>query len=290
MFDLHVHTTASDGELDCKGIIQEAIKNGVTKIAITDHDTVQNVKGCIEEGNRNGVLVIPGIEISAEYSPGQMHILGLGIDIDNKEFNAVMEILRKSREAKNLKTIAVLKEQFGIELSMEEIKKYSVGESLGRPHFAKAMIEKGIVSTVKEAFSNYLAKPCINNIKKNELEPQKAIKLINNAGGVAILAHPISLKLSPEDTYKKILELKSYGLNGIEVYHSDHSSGLAEFYRKIAEKEGLLITCGSDFHGRGIKPEIELGKGINSNLPTDNDEIFYKFYRNLNKDIEYYDY
>lgn len=290
MFDLHVHTTASDGELNCEGIIQEAIKNGVNKLAITDHDTVQNVKGCIEEGNRNGILVIPGIEISVKYKPGQMHILGLGIDFENKEFNAVMENLRKSREEKNLKTIEVLKEEFGIELTLEEIKKYSVGDSLGRPHFARVMIEKGLASTVKEAFSNYLAKPCINDIKRKSLEPKEAIELINRTGGVAVLAHPISLKLSIEDTYKKILELKSYGLGGIEAYHSTHSDNLADYYKSIAEKEGLLITCGSDFHGKIVKPEIELGKGINSNLPTNNDDIFNNFYGRLKKVREEYGY
>lgn len=289
MFDLHIHTTASDGELNCQGIILEAMKNNVTKLAITDHDTVQNVRECIKEGNRNGILVIPGIEISAKYKPGQMHILGLGIDIDNKEFNTVMESLKKSREQKTLNTIDVLKQEFGIELTLEEIKRYAIGDSIGRPHFARVMIEKGIVNTVQEAFEDYLSKPCINNIERKQLEPKEAIELINRAGGIAVLAHPISLKLSLKDTYKKILELKSYGLGGIEAYHSTHSTEIAECYRIIAEKEKLAITCGSDFHGSVVKPEIELGKGINSNLPTSDDEIFNEFYKRLYKAKEEYE-
>ena len=282
MFDLHVHTTASDGDLDAKQIIEEAKRNGLTKIAITDHDTIGNVSACVSEGKKNGILVVPGIEISAEVDKGEMHILGYGFDINNKEFNQVMEILREARMEKNRKMIEILRgEDFGFDITLEDVQRQSVGESLGRPHFAKAMIEKGIVSSVPEAFKKYLCSPQIEAVKRKVLKPQCAIELINRAGGIAVLAHPHSLKLSYEETYEKIKELKSYGLAGIEAYHSDHSPEQAQKYREFAEKEGLIITCGSDYHGPIAKPTIKLGQGINSNLPTNDENIFLNFYKVL---------
>lgn len=285
MFDLHVHTTASDGELNPKEIIQEAKNSKVTKIAITDHDTVSNVAKCIEEGKENNILVIPGIEISAEVPVGEMHILGYGIDTENLRFQAVMQFLRDGRNEKNLKIIKALNER-GIDITLEEVQKQSKGDSLGRPHFARAMIERGMVSSVKEAFSKYLGQDYIENIKRVVLKPKAAIELINQVGGIAVLAHPHSLKKSYSDTHAVIKELKSYGLGGIEVYHSDHSVEQIENYKKIAEAEKLLITCGSDYHGKTVKPEIELGKGRNENLVGVDNRIFERFYRALKERTE----
>lgn len=290
MFDLHVHTTASDGDLDAKEIIEEAKRNGLTKIAITDHDTIGNVRECMRIGKQNGVLVVPGIEISAEVDKGEMHILGYGFDINNKEFNQVMGILREARMERNQKIIEVLNNgNYGMNITLEDVKRQSKGESLGRPHFAKAMVEKGIVNNVREAFTEkYLTSPEIENLKRRVLKPQGAIELINRAGGIAVLAHPHTLKLSDEETYEKIKELKSYGLSGVEAYHSDHSPEQAQKYREFAEKERLIITCGSDFHGPIAKPNIKLGQGINSNLPTNDENIFSNFYKLLKsrEDVE----
>ena len=281
-FDLHVHTTASDGDFDAKQIIEEAKKNGVTKMAITDHDTIGNVKECIREGKKNGILVIPGVELSAEVDKGEMHILGYGFDIKNKEFNEVMAILREARMEKNRRIIEVLRgEEFGFDITLEDVQRQSVGESLGRPHFAKALIEKGIVESVPEAFDKYLNQPQIKAIKRKVLKPKAAIELITRAGGVAVLAHPHSLELSTEETYEKIKELKSYGLAGVEAFHSNHSPEQMRAFKEIAEKLSLVVTCGSDYHGPVAKPKIKLGSGIDSNLPTSDERIFMAFYGDL---------
>ena len=287
MFDLHVHTTASDGDLNAREIIEEAKKVGLKQIAITDHDTIGNVKECIRIGKENGILVIPGIEISAEVDIGEMHILGYGFDVNNKELNMVMEFLRQARMDRNRKIIDVLNNGgFGINITLEDVQKHSIGESLGKPHFAKALMEKGVVSSVEEAFSEkYLKHPKISELKRKVLKPNAAINLINKAGGIAVLAHPHTLKLPYQETLEIIRELKSYGLSGVEAYHSNHSSEQAEKYRKMAESEGLIITCGSDYHGPIAKPKIKLGKGIDSNLPTCDESIFRNFYAEL-KDYE----
>lgn len=282
MFDLHIHTTASDGELNPEEIILEAKKNGVTKIAITDHDTVANVEECILQGKKNDVIVIPGVELSVEVPVGEMHILGYGIDINNSKFQAVMKFLRDGRAEKNLRIVKALNER-GIDITLEEVKNQSKGESIGRPHFAKVMIEKGMVNSVQEAFSKYLKQDYIEEIKRVVLKPKAAIELINEVGGIAILAHPCSLKKSYDETYEIIKELKAYGLGGVEVYHSDNSPEQVQNYKKIAESEKLLITCGSDYHGKTVKPDIELGKGRNGNLIGVDDRTFEKLYKTLNE-------
>lgn len=271
-FDLHVHTTASDGSLNAKQIIAEAKRIGLTTIAITDHDTIGNVKECIEEGKKNGIRVIPGIELSASIDTGKMHILGFGIDPNNIEFNMVMKMLRDAREERNRNLIEAIKCIFNIEISMENVKKHAKGESVGKPHIAAAIVESGYCDDIESAFKKILGSRRLESIERKKLPPKTCIELIHKAGGLAFLAHPKSLKLSQDDTFAKIKLLKTYGLDGLEVYHSSHTQKQCEKYTKIANELGLMISCGSDFHGLEIKKDIHLGYG-NYNLPTDDEEI-----------------
>lgn len=285
MFDLHVHTNASDGDLDAKGIIKLAKESGIKQIAITDHDIINNIKPCIEEGKKCNILVIPGIEITAKYEGGRMHILGYGFDLGNEEFNKTIQKIRDSIVTRNLKVMEILNRD-GIDITYEDVINCSRGnENVRRPHIALAMIKKGLVKSVDEGFEKYLSKPEIEGLKRYKLTPKEAIELINKAGGIAVLAHPHTLKLSYSETYQKIKELKSYGLAGIEVYHSNHNEEQVKNYKEMAKKEKLIITCGSDYHGITVRPGIELGKGKNSNLPTYDTSIFDEFYKSLKKNF-----
>ena len=216
-FDLHVHTTASDGCLNAKQIIAEAKRIGLTTIAITDHDTIGNVKECIEEGKKNGIRVIPGIELSATTDSGKMHILGFGIDPDNTEFNMVMKMLRDAREERNKNIIEAMKCIFDIEITMENVKKHAQGDSVGKPHIAAAIVESGYCDNIETAFKKILGSRKLESIERKKLPPKTCIELIHKAGGLAFLAHPKSLKLSQDNTFAKIKQLKTYGLDGIEV-------------------------------------------------------------------------
>ena len=272
-FDLHVHTTASDGSLNAKQIVAEAKRIGLTTMAITDHDTIGNVKECIEEGKKQGIRIIAGVELSAEVDSGKMHILGYCIDPDNNEFNIVMKMLREAREERNKNIIEALKCLFKIEISLEDVKKYAKGDTVGKPHIAAAIVEKGYCSDIETVFKKILGKKCLNGIERKKLPPRTCIELINKAGGIAVLAHPNSLKLTNEKTFAKIKELQRYGLVGIEAYHSSFSQTQNNTYVKMANELGLMISCGSDFHGPEVKKDVKLGTGINRNLPTDNEEI-----------------
>jgi len=281
-FDLHVHTTASDGSMNAQQIVAEAKRIGLTTMAITDHDTIGNVKECIEEGKKQGIRIIAGVELSAEVDCGKMHILGYGIDPDNNEFNLVMKMLREAREERNKNIIEALKCIFKINISLEDVKKHAKGESIGKPHIAAAIVENGYCPDIETVFNKILGKKYMETIDRKKLPPKSCIELIKKAGGIAFLAHPNSLKLNLEKTFDKIKDLQRYGLAGIETYHSKLSQTQSNAYVKMAKELGLMISCGSDFHGPEVKKDVELGLGVNCNLPTDNEEIIVPLLKALN--------
>jgi predicted metal-dependent phosphoesterase TrpH len=273
MFDFHVHTNASDGELSPEEVINLAIKLNLEAIAITDHDTSDNVAEAVEYAKNKNIKVIPGIELNAKVEKGQMHILGYYIDYGNPKFKEIMLELKNQRDERNERFIKAFN-LAGINISIDDVKKYVIGQVVGKPHFAKALIEKGYISTVNEAFDKYFNQYPYNTIKREAILPENAIKIIKDFNGIAVLAHPYTLKLDETELENKIKELISFGLEGIECYHSDHSKEQVELYKKLAKKYNLIITCGSDFHGPTITPDIVMGSGINGNLINDDVRMF----------------
>lgn len=262
MIDLHSHTTASDGSLSPKALVERAARQGVSALAITDHDTLDGLAEGIAAGKEYGVEIVPGLEISAEFAIGTMHILGYYVTMDEQAPLAQrLAYLRQLRDERNPKMITRLQEM-GFDITMEEVAKAAGGKVIGRPHFALVMMEKGYVSSTKEAFDKYLAKGSAAYVEKVRLAPQEAIKLIKQAGGVAVLAHPYQLKAESDEQLTEIIgSLKEAGLDGMEVIYSRHSPAQLEKYQHFARKFELLITGGSDFHGIS-KPDIEVGIGL----------------------------
>ncbi|KAF2956270.1 PHP domain-containing protein [Marinitoga sp. 38H-ov] len=255
--DLHSHTTGSDGTFSPDEIINLANENNIEIFSITDHDNIDAIK---ELSNiTEDIFFIPGVEISAEF-PKTLHILGYGIDINNKELNNTLKELQDFRKNRNEKMLKNM-ESFGFYITMEELIEEAKGEIVGRPHFANLMVKKGYVKTYQEAFDKYLKKGAPLYMDKKRLEPEKAIELIHNAGGITVMAHPYQTKLEGNDLEELIRKLKSYGLDGIEVYYSQHTKEMIEEYNYYAKKYELVKTAGSDFHGKN-KPHISLGMDI----------------------------
>jgi predicted metal-dependent phosphoesterase TrpH len=247
--DLHLHTTASDGVLSPAEIVRYAKAKGLQAIAITDHDTIEGCEEGLTEGERIGFEVIPGIEISAEHSPGSMHILGFFLDIHHPLLNERLEYLQKARAERNPKIVAKLN-QLGIELTYEEVLKASGGGQVGRPHFANALLEKKYVRSFQEAFERFLKKGAPAYVDKFRFTSKEALHFIQEARGVAVLAHPNTLGLNGYSELEKlILQLIEEGLKGIEVYYPEHSSSEVAQYKTLAERYGLLPTGGTDYHG-----------------------------------------
>ena len=274
MIDLHIHTTASDGEFSPTEIVNKAINMGLTHIAITDHDTVNGLDEAMSYGKDKNITIIPGVELNAKVKLGQMHILGYYIDYTNKEFVDMMKVFENDRNERNSLFINAFK-KIGIDISLDEVKKYAIGSVVGKPHFARVLIEKGYINDIQEGFDKYFDVEPLKNIKRRVFEPEKIIRLIKSAGGIAVLAHPQSLKLDEDTLREKIIELKSYGLDGLECYHSKQTYEEMKLFKKIAEDNNLLITLGSDYHRNVATSNIEMGHGkndnlINSNPDTDN--------------------
>ncbi|RZB37729.1 MAG: 3',5'-nucleoside bisphosphate phosphatase [Desulfobacteraceae bacterium Eth-SRB2] len=263
--DLHIHSTASDGTFSPLEILNLAQSINLGAISITDHDTVAGTKEALAIGIPPSINFLTGVEISAvpppPFSfPGSFHILGYAINIDDFILNQTLAKLQEARKNRNPRIIKLLN-RMGFELTLNEIRK-DFGEcQLGRPHIAKQMVKKGFVQSVAEAFDKYLAKGQPAYIDKYRVDCDRAIEVIRNAGGIPVLAHPVLLEIKKDDVFKKLISrLKEMGLKGIEVYYPEHTPDLIARYTEIANRHGLLITGGTDFHG-SIKPEIKMGSG-----------------------------
>ena len=258
--DLHLHTTASDGVLSPSEIVRYAREQGLQAVAITDHDTIEGNAEALDEGAKSGLEVISGVEISAQFDLGSMHILGFFIDIGNTALKERLSLLQETRAQRNPKMVEKLRE-LGVELSYDEILHASGGGQVGRPHFAQVLLRKGYVNTVQEAFDRYLGKGAPAYVNKFRFDPEEAMGLIREAGGIPVLAHAFTLHIpSPHQLDALLGELVRSGLMGIEVFYPEHTKDQISLYKGLAQKHDLLVTGGSDYHGiEGDKAEIGIG-------------------------------
>jgi predicted metal-dependent phosphoesterase TrpH len=262
--DLHIHSTASDGTLSPSEILNMAQRLNLGAISITDHDTINGTKEALAIGIPPSLKFLTGVEISANppscfFCPGSFHILGYGINIDDAQLNHTLVRLQEARKNRNPRIIALLN-RMGFDLTLNEIRKDCGECQLGRPHIAKQMVKKGFVQSVSEAFDSYLATGQPAYVDKYRVDCNKAIEVILNAGGLPVLAHPVLLNIKDDDLEKLIIHLRAMGLKGIEAYYPEQPPDLIGRYTEIANRHGLLITGGTDFHG-SIKPEIKMGSG-----------------------------
>ncbi len=258
--DLHSHSTASDGSMTPEAVIRRANTKNLSAIALTDHDCVDGLDAAIAEGSQQGIEVIPGLEISAEFNSGTMHILGFFIEYQTGPLKGQLDILQEARRQRNPKIIKNLQD-LGLDITYDEVVAASGGGQVGRPHFARVLINKGYVKSIEEAFEKYLKKGAPGYMEKFRFSPKKSIEMIHQAGGVAVLAHPFTLGLASAEMEKSVIgDLVAAGLDGIEVYYSKNSPKNTKHYLKLCESFGLLPTGGSDFHGAN-KPDIDLGVG-----------------------------
>jgi predicted metal-dependent phosphoesterase TrpH len=238
-----------------------AASNGAAAVAITDHDTVSGLSRGRAAAARAGVEFISGIEISAEYGPGTMHILGYQIDDESEGLRSRLVELKQARDDRNPE-IARRLEALGFDINYEEVAGLAGNEMVGRPHFARLLVERGYARSIQDAFDRFLAKGGAAYVEKKRLSPEAAIALIHEAGGAAVLAHPYQLKLPEiEDVDRLIGTLAGMGLDGIEAVYSRHSQDERRLYSQMAARRGLLVTGGSDYHGT-YKPDIEMVKGL----------------------------
>ena len=281
MIDLHTHTKASDGENTAQELIDLAIKRGVKALAITDHDTMDAIEPAMDYARDKAILLIPGIVFDTKCECGKMHILGLFVDCNNENLREKLLLIKNERDNRNIRFIEEFN-KLGFDITLEELIKVSNGKIIGKPHFGRIFLNKKYINTMDEIFDKYFNQPPFVGIKKNDYIPKEVIKIIKDANGIAVLAHPQTLNLNEQELREKIIELKRYGLDGMECYHSKQTAEEMKLYKTIAEENNLLITKGSDYHGESTLPKRELGTGINSNIVTNiDDEILDNLIKKL---------
>ena len=266
MIDLHTHSTASDGTFTPAELAVEAHRAGLSLFALTDHDTVAGVAEALQAGSTLGIRVLPGIEISVEWQPGELHLLGLGIDITNKTLCDLMQYAQEKRHQRNRKIIEKF-DKAGIVIDEEKLAQVAGGAVIGRPHFAKYLVQEKKAKSIQDAFLKYLAKGRPFYIEKECLPLTEAIEAIKAARGVPVLAHPMSLYLSWGKLPETIAQFKEQGLVGLEAWHSGARYGECIRLQALAEELNLIVTAGSDFHGANRK-DVHLGRTAN-NLPIE---------------------
>jgi len=260
VIDLHFHSIFSDGDATPEELVALGRKQKLTAMALTDHDTTEGVPRFLAAGAAEGMAVCSGVEISAEYNPGTMHVLGYFLDTENPALVDALVNIRDGRRIRNLKIVDQLR-ALGCAITFEECAAEAGGDVVGRPHIARVLQRKGYVKNKDEAFEKYLAKGKPGYVPRFRLLPADCVTIIRNAGGVAVLAHPATLDLKPAALEALVADLAAAGLGGIEVYYSEHQDEQTRQYAALAETFGLVATGGTDYHGR-LTPAITLGRGF----------------------------
>lgn len=282
MIDLHLHSTCSDGSDSPTEIVEKAVALGLTAMALTDHDTTEGVAEFLGATEKAGIIGVPGVELSAEYSPGVMHILGYFMDIHCAELQEELARVRNGREERNRVMLKKLNE-LGYELSWEDITAQAGSDVVGRPHFAAAIIEKGYLQNKKQVFSRLLGNGCRAYAERYRTDPKRCVELIRKAGGVPVIAHPGSLKLPRGKLRKLIATMKLWGLEGFEVLHPQHNDNQIKVFRQIAQEFSLVETGGSDCHGT-FSPDLYIGRGFGDlDVP---DCVYYKLRERVSGVVE----
>ena len=249
--DLHTHSTASDGLHTPAELVALAHQVGLTTIALTDHDTTNGLAEAQAAGATLAVTVIPGIEINT-YLPqggGEAHVLGYYLDTANPDLQAFLRFLRDARVKRGERMVALLREQ-GYDITWERVRELAHG-TVGRPHVALALMEKGYADSISDAFNRYISPGRPAYVPRFKMAPEDAVRMLRSVRGVSVLAHPMRLYGLEDDLLPRLMEA---GLLGLECYYGDYDEPTVEHLLALAEQHGLIATGGTDYHGPGVHP------------------------------------
>ena len=253
--DLHIHSNASDGRFSPEEVVRKSAELGLTVIALADHDTVDGIVPALEAAKTFPQLrVIPCVEISTDVPTGEVHVLGYFIDYTDRELCDTLRRMRNSRIDRAKGMVDKLR-NLGVHIDWSRVTEIAGSSSIGRPHIAQAMLEKGYITSIKEAFTRYIGWGGPAYVKREKLSPAEAVQLILRADGLPVLAHPLTIN----DPETMVTELKASGLVGIEVYYHDSTAEEINRLTSLANKYNLITTGGSDYHGLDDFTETMIG-------------------------------
>jgi hypothetical protein len=253
--DLHLHTTASDGRISPEEMVRLAAQDGVEVIAITDHDTVDGIEAALAAARSfPSLTVIPGVEINTDVPHGEVHMLGFFIDYTQPSLQQRLETLRQSRRVRARRMLDKLSE-LGMPLEWQRIEELAAGGVIGRPHIALALLERGYVSTIRQAFDLYIGRERPAYVEREKIKPVEAVEIVVAAGGLPALAHPADI----ENLEGFLDQLQAAGLVALEAYYNNYSQEVTQQLVALAHKRGLIPCGGSDFHGLDSQSETPVG-------------------------------
>ena len=268
MVDLHVHTTASDGQYTPAQIMQKAADLGINTIAITDHDTVAGLEAGRAEAEKLGINFVPGIEMNINGSRGEFHLLGLGLERISTSLQTAIDNLQKNRVIRNEEMIAKMRAD-GVDITIEELYSHFPDTVIGRPHIAAMLVEKGLVRKRQQAFDKYLAKGRPWYCERVGTNLDEAIVAIRESGGIPVIAHPMSLYLSWGKLPAALQDIYERGVMGLEAFHPGARMTDCLRLEECARKIGYFITAASDFHGEKVRADRKLGHTCNNKVIED---------------------
>ncbi len=264
--DLHTHTTESDGSFTPEELMKEAAHVGLSAIAITDHDSISGIKKAAHLANALGIELIPGVELSTDYNGKEVHVVGLYIDIEDAHFLEKIKEFKENRDSRNAIIVENLQKE-GFDITMEALTAENPDCVITRANIARFLYEHGMIPTIQTAFEKYIGDNCKCYVNRFKITPMDGVRLIKEAGGTAILAHPLLYHMSNATLQKMVDEMKAAGLDGIESIYCTYSPAEERQMKQFAKDNNLLISGGSDFHGT-TKPKLELGTGYGKlNIP-----------------------
>ncbi len=259
LIDLHTHSTESDGTLTPEELMKHAQECGLSAVALTDHDAISGIEKARPIAEALGLEFVPGVELSTDYQGTEIHILGYYIDTQQPEFLKQLKEFVDTREKRNEKMALLLQEE-GFDITIEALLAENPDSVITRAHFARYLVEHGLVKDRETVFRKYLGDGCKCYVPREKITPFEAIRLIQLGGGLAFFAHPVLCHMNHDRLRSFIKSLKEAGLTGLEAIYSMNAPGDERNLMKFAEEFDLLISGGSDFHGSN-KPQIQLGAG-----------------------------
>lgn len=262
--DLHVHTNISDGSETPEATVKYAKELGLRAIAVTDHDNVGGITAAKAAGEKYGLEVVGGLELGCGWYGKEVHMLAYDVDINDKWLRAHLGWIITDRHERNEKMAKLISDD-GIRIDLAELEKRYKGSSIGRPHFAVALVEQGLATDVQDAFHRFLDPGCKYYIRRSFLSVEEAAEMIRGAGGKPVIAHPGQYRLTEERMTELMQRSEKAGVAGLECYYSGYGEKQVAEYLAYAEKYGFCATAGSDWHGKH-KPHIQLGSGMNGEL------------------------
>lgn len=257
--DLHIHTTCSDGDTSPRKIVELAISKRLRAIAITDHDTIAGIGEAQDAAQKSNMEIVPGVELSVNWQEQAMHLLGYFFDISSVELNQGLQWIREGRQIRNEQILARLV-ALGCNVSMDELEHIAGSDLIARPHFAQLLVEKRYVRTMEEAFRLYLGAGAKAYVKRRSMSVADAVAMLHRANGVAVVAHPYTLGYQGLELARQVRQMAATDIDGLEVYYPKHSQKFIVELRKLAAEHDLIVTGGSDYHGK-IRPGTGLADG-----------------------------